>query len=139
MGPKNCETEDLVLYTADGEKIGKIWDLAEATVQAGKEITSVMCPAMVDLYMEIIVKPARNWFCRSRKRFIKLLMSKGISRNEAESVAKVARIAGCHIGSCGRAASFGKGVIKVEHLGDITKLNGYELPPVDVVIGGSPC
>jgi len=27
----------------------------------------------------------------------------------------------------------------VEHLGDIMKLNGYELPGVDVVIGGSPC
>ena len=29
-------------------------------------------------------------------------------------------------------------MVKVEHLGDITKLNGYELPAVDVVIGGSP-
>lgn len=89
--------EDLVLYTADGQRIGTIRDLRdlpEVTVQAGKEIASVMCPAMVDLSMEIIVKPARNWFCRSRKRFIKLLMSKEISRNEAESVAKVARIAG---------------------------------------------
>lgn len=25
------------------------------------------------------------------------------------------------------------------HVGDITKLSGYDLPPVDVVIGGSPC
>lgn len=25
------------------------------------------------------------------------------------------------------------------HFGDITKLSGYELPPVDVVTGGSPC
>lgn len=32
-----------------------------------------------------------------------------------------------------------KGGIRVEHLGDITKLNGNELPAVDVVIGGSPC
>ncbi len=32
-----------------------------------------------------------------------------------------------------------KEVVQVEHLGDITKLNGYELPAVDVVIGGSPC
>ena len=27
----------------------------------------------------------------------------------------------------------------MEHLGDITKLNGYEVPVVDVAIGGSPC
>ena len=25
------------------------------------------------------------------------------------------------------------------HLGDITKLNGAELPPVDIIAGGSPC
>lgn len=25
------------------------------------------------------------------------------------------------------------------HLGDITKLNGADLPPVDIVCGGSPC
>lgn len=27
----------------------------------------------------------------------------------------------------------------MEHLGDITKLNGRELPPVDIVTFGSPC
>lgn len=27
----------------------------------------------------------------------------------------------------------------MRHVGDITKLNGAELPPVDVMTGGSPC
>ena len=27
----------------------------------------------------------------------------------------------------------------MKHLGDITKLSGYVVPAVDVVIGGSPC
>ena len=27
----------------------------------------------------------------------------------------------------------------MEHLGDITKLDGAKLPPVDIVCGGSPC
>ena len=27
----------------------------------------------------------------------------------------------------------------MKHYGDITKLNGYELPVVDVITGGSPC
>ena len=27
----------------------------------------------------------------------------------------------------------------MKHFGDITKLNGYELPPVDIITGGSPC
>ncbi len=27
----------------------------------------------------------------------------------------------------------------MKHLGDITRLNGFEIPPVNVIIGGSPC
>jgi DNA (cytosine-5)-methyltransferase 1 len=27
----------------------------------------------------------------------------------------------------------------MKHLGDITKISGYECPPVDVITGGSPC
>ena len=27
----------------------------------------------------------------------------------------------------------------MKHLGDITKINGYDAPPVNVIIGGSPC
>ena len=30
-------------------------------------------------------------------------------------------------------------MIKIKHLGDITKLNGAEIPVVDCIIGGSPC
>ena len=29
--------------------------------------------------------------------------------------------------------------MEVIHLGDITKINGAEIPPVDVISGGSPC
>ncbi len=27
----------------------------------------------------------------------------------------------------------------MEHMGDITKLDGAKLPPVDIICGGSPC
>lgn len=27
----------------------------------------------------------------------------------------------------------------MNHLGDVTKINGAEITPVDVIIGGSPC
>ena len=27
----------------------------------------------------------------------------------------------------------------MKHLGDITKMSGYDIPPVDVITGGSPC
>lgn len=30
-------------------------------------------------------------------------------------------------------------VVKIKHLGDITKINGAAVPPVEVIIGGSPC
>lgn len=32
-----------------------------------------------------------------------------------------------------------KGVINIIHLGDITKINGAEIEPVDVITAGSPC
>ena len=32
-----------------------------------------------------------------------------------------------------------KEVPSILHVGDITKLNGAELPPVDIITGGSPC
>lgn len=28
---------------------------------------------------------------------------------------------------------------KMKQMGDITKLNGADLPPVDIICGGSPC
>ena len=28
---------------------------------------------------------------------------------------------------------------QMTHMGDITKLNGADLPPVDIICGGSPC
>lgn len=34
---------------------------------------------------------------------------------------------------------YAKGVIAIKHLGDITKIHGYDIPPVDVITGGSPC
>jgi len=32
-----------------------------------------------------------------------------------------------------------EGVFDVKHLGDITKISGYEAPIVDLIVGGSPC
>ena len=38
-----------------------------------------------------------------------------------------------------RAADDNCGGFVMKHLGDITKINGAEIPPVDVITGGSPC
>lgn len=34
---------------------------------------------------------------------------------------------------------FAKGGVALKHVGDVTKLSGYELPAVDCISGGSPC
>ncbi len=71
-----------------------IQDLPEVTVSTGKEAAQAIRHVLARFYGPLTARSAKNWRCRSRKRFIKLLMSKGISRNLAGSVAKVARIAG---------------------------------------------
>ncbi len=91
MGPEKCEVEGSTLYTADGEKIGKIWNLAEVTVQAGKEVASAMCPIMADFQGTLTAEPTKSWCCGSRKRFIKLVMSMGYSRTYAVRFAEWAR------------------------------------------------
>lgn len=97
---KSGETPDLVLYTKSGERLGPIRNLPEVTIATGKEIAAAMRPAIAAFKeaISISVKPGKHWRCRNRKRFIKLLMSKGISRNQAEGVARVARIAGVQYG-----------------------------------------
>lgn len=30
-------------------------------------------------------------------------------------------------------------MVRIKHLGDVTKINGYDIPVVDVISGGSPC
>ena len=93
MGPENSGAESLILYTEDGERIGPIRDLPEVTIAAGEEIAAAMCPAMAAFQetISISVKPGKRWRCRSRKRFIKLMMSEGISRNYAEWMAGFVR------------------------------------------------
>lgn len=58
------------------------------------------------MVLTFTMRTPKNWRCRGRKRFIKLLMSKGISRNQAGSVARVARIAGVPYGELWRNCFF---------------------------------
>jgi len=97
MGHENSKVEDPVLYTADGEKIGKIGKiqcLPGVPVPSGKRAASALRHVIAGFRGTLTARSEKNWRCRSRKRFIKLLMSKGISRKYAEKVARVARIAG---------------------------------------------
>ena len=46
---------------------------------------------MEKMRVTISVKPGKHWRCRSRKRFIKLMMSEGIDRNHARWLADFMR------------------------------------------------
>ncbi len=94
MPPKS--ENNYTLYWRDPQ-LGDVMIIPEVVYEITVSADALTPEAMSLLQpMEFTVqaKPPKNWRCRSRKRFIKLLMSKGISRNEAESVARVARIAG---------------------------------------------
>lgn len=94
MGSENkVDLGNCTLYL-DGKPIA--WgqgELPEVTVPADvpKPESIALCESME---FTMHSKAPKRWRCKSRRRFIKLLMSYGISRNRAESMAKVARIAG---------------------------------------------
>ena len=91
MGPENGKAEDLVLYTKDGERLGPIRDLPEVTVTPGEEAAQAFRRVMRKMSATIDVKPPKHWSCRSRKRFIKLMMGEGWTRNWAEALAHLVR------------------------------------------------
>lgn len=66
------------------------------------EAMSLLEPMAFTMY----IKMPKHWRCKSRRRFIKLLMSKGISRNQAERVAGAARAAGVPYGELWRSRFF---------------------------------
>ena len=51
----------------------------------------------------------------------------------------VARDAAVQGAGRGERSGEGEGEKSVKHLGDVTKISGYEIEPVDVLTGGSPC
>ena len=91
MGPENkIELGDCTLYL-NGEPIA--WgqgELPEITVpeEVREPRSGLPCEYMgCTLYFKI----PKRWRCKSRKRFIKLMMSEGISRNYAERLADLVR------------------------------------------------
>lgn len=94
MGPESgFDLNNYTLYLGDTPIAHGEIELAEITVPAdAPKPERILQIQQVEVTVHF--KMPKRWRCKSRKRFIKLLMSKGISRNEAESVARVARIAG---------------------------------------------
>ena len=58
--------------------------LPEVTVTADATEQNGPPPWWMSMQGKIKVKILKRWRCRGRKRFIKLMMSEGLSRNDAE-------------------------------------------------------
>lgn len=102
MGPHSENSGTLYL---DGVPI-MTGEITEITVPADAQEQDR--PHLLDtgMVLTFTMRTPRCWRCRNRKRFVKLLMSKGISRNLAESVARAARIAGVPYGELWRSYFF---------------------------------
>lgn len=89
MGPES-KNDDYTLYM-DGVPIvrGEI-QLPEITVPADAPKLEVMT-MLEPMEFTMTVTTPKRWRCRGRKRFIKLMMSEGISRNYAEWLADFTR------------------------------------------------
>lgn len=106
MGPES--KNDYILYKRDVTLSdmpiapGIVHEITVSMDALTPEVSQLLEPMEFTMHF----KTPKRWRCQSRKRFIKLLMSKGISRNQAGSVARVARIAGVPYGELWRSYFF---------------------------------
>ena len=86
MGP---ESENRYTVYLDGVPIDQEKIVNVSLTMETQEPDSVLAGQSLEFTMHY--KTPRRWRCRSRKRFIKLMMSEGISRNYAERLADLVR------------------------------------------------
>ena len=86
MGP---ESENRYTVYLDGVPIDQEKIVNVSLTMETQEPDSVLAGQSLEFTMHY--KTPRRWRCRSRKRFIKLIMSEGISRNYAERLADFVR------------------------------------------------
>ena len=91
MGPENgFDLNDVTLYLGDTPIARGEIRLAEITLPPdAPKLESVLPLQEVEFTVYFKVQKRRS--CKSRKRFIKLMMSEGISRNYAEQLADFVR------------------------------------------------
>lgn len=86
MGP---ESENRYTVYLDGVPIDQEKIVNVSLTMEAQEPDSVLAGQSLEFTMHY--KTPRRWRCRSRKRFIKLMMSEGIGRNYAERLADFVR------------------------------------------------
>ena len=85
MGPENSEKYTVVMM-ADGKPV-------EIKPGIFHEIRCTSIAPCGDIFfseneLTIQIKAQKNYRCKSKKRFLKLLMSRGIQRNDAKKIAQ---------------------------------------------------
>ena len=94
MGPESAPVENFTLYY-NGEPIairpgGNL--LPEITLAPNDDTATEAIPDMNASFTATVtvikVKPGKEWRCSNRKRFIKILMGHGLTRNQAAEFAR---------------------------------------------------
>ena len=85
-----CNPNDFTLFLGDTPIARGEIQLAEITVPADTPKPETILP-LQQMEFTVYFKVQKRRSCKSRKRFIKLMMSEGISRNYAERLADFVR------------------------------------------------
>lgn len=90
MGPEDSEKKAVKVYMmVDGQPVEISPDIAEITYSEDEQSNDIFDFGECEITMR--VKRAKRMRCGSRKRFVKLLMSRGINRNTAQLIARTVR------------------------------------------------
>ena len=91
MGPENkFNPNDFTLFLGDTPIARGEIRLAEITLPPDAPKLESVLP-LQEVEFAFTIKAPKRWRCKNRKRFIKLMMSEGISRNYAERLADIVR------------------------------------------------
>ena len=91
MGPENgFDLNDVTLYLGDTPIARGEIRMAEITLPPDALKLESVLP-LQEVEFAFTIKAPKRWRCKNRKRFIKLMMSEGISRNYAERLADFVR------------------------------------------------
>lgn len=83
----NSESKNVKLFV-NGVPVPTVSELSELQeLQDSEMISEVESPFDLEVNLTLKIQIPKHWRCKTRKRFVKLLMSRGMSRNVAQRLA----------------------------------------------------
>lgn len=87
MGPEDSKKKEIMFYMiVDGQRVEVVPDFAEITFAEGQQGNDNL--KLDNCEFSIRVNLPKSMRCKSRKRFVKLLIASGLNRNEAQALAR---------------------------------------------------